>query len=145
MLGTLNYLAILAAVSLYAFLRGRADERLAATICIVATAATHGLMLAIGETYSKVETGLLLVDVATLAAFLYIALRTDRFWPLWVAGFQLTTLFSHALKAVQLDLMPQAYAAAAKFWVYPIFLAIVIGTLRSKRYAQMRSERSPAT
>lgn len=144
MLGTLNYLAILAAVSLYAFLRGRADERLAAAICIVATAATHGLMLAIGETYSRVETGLLLVDIATLGAFLYIALRTDRFWPLWVAGFQLTTLFSHALKAVQLDLMPQAYAAAAKFWVYPIFLAIVIGTLRSNRYSRLRDEHSQA-
>ena len=37
------------------------------------------------------------------------------------------------LKAVQLDLMPQAYAAAARFWVYPIFLIIVVGTWRSYR------------
>ena len=145
MLGTYNYLAILAAVSLYAFLKGRADERLAAAICIVATAATHGLMLFIGETYARVETGLLLVDFATLLAFMYIALRTDRFWPLWVAGFQLTTLFSHVLKAVQLDLMPQASAAAAKFWVYPIFLVIVVGTWRtSRRRAAERRGASPA-
>lgn len=138
MLGTFNYLAILAAVSLYAFLKGCADERLAAMVCIVATAATHGLMLAIGETYSRVEIGLLGVDAAALLAFIYIALRTERFWPLWVAGLQLTTLFSHFLKAVQLDLMPQAYAAAAKFWVYPIFLAIVIGTWRTHRRTRLR-------
>ena len=55
------------------------------------------------------------------------------FWPLWLAGFQLTTVFSHLLKAVQLDLMPQAYAAAARFWAYPIFLIIVVGTWRSYR------------
>lgn len=145
MLGTFNYLMVLGAVSLYAFLRGRADERLAAAICIAATGATHGLMLLIGETYSRVETGLLLVDLATLLAFVYIALRTDRFWPLWVAGLQLTTLFAHILKAVQLDLMPQAYAAAAKFWVYPIFLIIVIGTWRtSRRHAAERREPSIA-
>ena len=41
--------------------------------------------------------------------------------------------FAHLLKAVHLDLMPQAYAAAARFWVYPIFLVIVIGTWRTAR------------
>ena len=35
--------------------------------------------------------------------------------------------------------MPHAYAAAARFWVYPIFLIIVIGTRRS--HQRTRSER----
>ena len=48
------------------------------------------------------------------------------------------------LKAVQLDLMPQAYAAAARFWVYPIFLIIVVGTWRSHRRRRSRDEQ-PAT
>jgi hypothetical protein len=133
MLGTFNYLLILAAVCTYAFLWGRGDERLAALICLAATGATHGLMLLIGETYSRVETGLMLVDLFTLFAFIYIALRSDRFWPMWIAGLQLTTLTVHFLKAVHLDLLPQAYAAAAKFWVYPIFLIIVVGTWRGHR------------
>ena len=60
-----------------------------------------------------------------------IALRTDRFWPLWVAGLQLTTLVAHMLKAIKIDLLPHAYAAAGRFWVYPIFLIIVVGTWRS--------------
>lgn len=148
MLGTFNYLAILAAVSAYAFVRGKTDERLAAIICIVATAATHGLMLLIGETYARVETGLLLVDMLTLFAFLYLALTTERFWPLWVAGLQLTTVAAHAMKAIRVDLMPQAYAAAAKFWVYPIFLIIVIGTWRGHRRRKLErlreQELSPA-
>jgi hypothetical protein len=73
------------------------------------------------------------VDLAAFVGFTWVALRSERFWPLWVAGLQLTTLIAHALKGVQLDLMPQAYAAAARFWVYPIFLIIVVGTWRSHR------------
>jgi hypothetical protein len=41
------------------------------------------------------------------------------------------------LKLVELDLMPQAYAAAARIWVYPIFLIIVVGTFRSSRRRAM--------
>ena len=92
--------------------------------------------------FSSVESGIFVVDALTFAAFTFIALKSDRFWPLWVAGLQLTTLMSHILKSVQLDLMPQAYAAAARFWVYPIFMIIVIGTWRSHR--RRMEERTPA-
>lgn len=140
MLSPLAYYAVLFAVCAYAFLRGRTDERVAAATCIAATFATNLVYTPAGS-YSRVETGVLLVDVATFAAFTFLALRSERFWPLWVAGLQLTTTISHLLKAVELDLMPQAYAVAARLWVYPIFLIIVIGTWRgSRRRAAQRRE-----
>ena len=132
MLNPQTYYIILLLVSVYAFVRGRSDERIAAATCIVATIATN-LVYDYREGFAGVEMGVLLVDVATFTAFTFLALRTDRFWPLWIAGLQLTTVIAHALKAVRLDLMPQAYAAAARFWVYPIFVIIVIGTWRSHR------------
>lgn len=133
MLNPIVYHLLLVAVAAYAFLRGRADERFAAGICIVATIATRLVLSPIASRYSGIELGVFLVDLLTLAGFTAIALRTDRFWPLWVAGLQLTTIVAHLLKAVQFDLIPHAYAAAARFWVYPIFLIIVIGTWRSHR------------
>jgi hypothetical protein len=132
MLTPQTYYAILFLVSAYAFLRGRSDERIAVATCILATFATNIVYSPRGS-YVGVELGVLLVDLGALAAFTFLALRSDRFWPLWVAGLQLTTVIAHALKGVQLDLMPQAYAAAARFWVYPIFLIIVVGTFRSAR------------
>ncbi|MCY7280679.1 MAG: hypothetical protein LH610_07260 [Sphingomonas bacterium] len=81
--------------------------------------------------YSRVESGVFIVDLAVLIGFTAIALRSDRFWPLWVAGLQLTTILAHLLRAMDLNLIPQIYAVAARFWVYPIFLIIVIGTWRS--------------
>ncbi len=134
MLSPLTYFLVLFGVCAYAFLRGRADERIVAGICILASVASVIVGSRVASTaYSHVEAGILLVDLATLAGFTFVALRSERFWPLWVAGLQLTTLMSHAFKAGQIDLMPEAYAAAARLWVYPIFLIIVIGTWRGSR------------
>jgi len=135
MLNPIVYHLLLIAVAAYAFLRGRSDERMAAAICVVATIATRMVLSPTPDRYSGVETGVFLVDLLTLAGFVAIAVRTDRFWPLWVAGLQLTTLVAHLLKAVDVSLLPHAYAAAGRFWVYPIFLIIVIGTRRSHQRA----------
>ena len=143
MLTPQTYYAILFLVSVYAFLRGRSDERIAVATCILATFATNIVYSPRGS-YVGVELGVLLVDLGALAAFTFLALRSDRFWPLWVAGLQLTTVIAHALKGVQLDLMPQAYAAAARFRVYPIFVIIVVGTFRSAR-RRATSRRALAT
>lgn len=144
MLSPIIYHLMLAVVAAYAFLRGKADERLAAAICVLATLATRLVVSPLASRYSGVETGVLIVDCLTLAGFVVIALRTDRFWPLWVAGLQLTTLVAHMLKAVQLELLPYAYATAARFWVYPIFLVIVVGTWRSHDRARRESRTSSA-
>lgn len=133
MLSVQAYYAILLAVCAYAFVAGRSDERIVASICALASVLSALVVAPLGSRYSNVEAGIFLVDVAAFAGFTFVALRTERFWPLWIAGLQLTTIIAHALKAIQLDLMPQAYAAAARFWVYPIFLIIVIGTWRSHK------------
>lgn len=143
MLSPATYFVLLFLVSAYAFARGRADERIVASICIAASVASAIVGRPAVSAYSGMEAGLLMVDVAALAGFTLVALRSERFWPLWVAGLQLTTLIAHVLKAVQLGLMPQAYAAAARFWVYPIFAIIVLGTWRSHRRS-LRDQRAVA-
>jgi hypothetical protein len=125
--------AIVIFIVAYAWMRGRAEERIAATTCLLATIATHFVISPLHERYTEVEAGLLVIDMAVLAAFVTIALLSSRFWPLWAAGLQLTVSMSHMLKGIDLALMPKAYAAAAVFWSYPILLVIVVGTWRTKR------------
>ena len=144
MLSPVVYHLLLVAVAAYAFLRGRSDERMAAGICIIATIATRLVLSPVTSRYSGIEFGVFIVDLLTLAGFVAIALRTDRFWPLWVAGLQLTTLVAHMLKAIKIDLLPHAYAAAGRFWVYPIFLIIVVGTWRSHQ-RRLHEQRAKAT
>src|SRR5687767_2187606 len=109
MLSPFTYWIVLIAVSVYAFARGRLDERWAAAICIAATVGTKLLHSPLSSRFSNVEIGVLVVDCMALLGFTLIALRSERFWPLWVAGLQLTTIIAHLLKAVELDLMPQVY------------------------------------
>lgn len=136
MLTPLTYLIVLAMVCVYAFLRGGAECRIAATICAVASIASLVLASPWATSYSRIESGIFFVDLAVLIGFTAIALRSDRFWPLWIAGLQLTTIIAHLFKVVDLDLIPAVYAAAARSWVYPIFLVIVIATWRSQRRDQ---------
>lgn len=119
----------------YALWRGRSDERIAATVCLLASVATRFAISPLSVRYTGIEFGLLMIDVAVLAAFIAIALRSQRFWPLWVAGLQLTNSLAHLMKIVELDLMPRAYAAAAVFWSYPILLIILVGTWRTHKYS----------
>lgn len=126
----------------YAILSGRRFERLAAAICIAGTVATISVNSPLGELYMHVEIGALMVDAAVLIAFVAIALQSDRFWPLWVAGLQLVTSFSHFLKAIEPTLVPQAYGAAVRFWSYPILVILAVGTWRGHRRRQ-RSDPAP--
>ena len=142
MLSPLTYWLLLAGVTGYALLRGKSDEQIAAMVCVVATASTVLVNSPLTRRFTGVEMGVLAVDLLTLAAFTAIALRTSRFWPLWVAGFQLTSTFAHVLKAIHFGLLPQVYAAAERLWVYPIFLFIIIGTWRSSRREQLAAARS---
>jgi hypothetical protein len=117
----------------YALLRGRKYERLTALVCLLASVVSVLARSPVHQRYVGVEAGDLVVDTAVLFAFVAIALRSDRFWPLWVAGLQLTMNLSHFLKALDSDLIPQAYAVAERFWSYPILLILAVGTWRGHR------------
>jgi hypothetical protein len=122
----------------FACWRGGTEEKIAASICVLATIVTHFVASPLAQRYSNVETGLLAIDLVVLLGFVGIALYSTRFWPLWAAGFQLTVTMSHLLKGVQLDLLPRAYAAAAVFWSYPILFVIVVGTWRARKVHFLR-------
>jgi hypothetical protein len=133
MLPSYVFWVLLLTVCAFAFACGRRDEQIAATACALATLVTHFILGPLKLKYATVEPGLLAVDVAMLATFVVLALHSPRFWPLWIAGLQLTMSMSHLMKAIDLQLMPRAYAAAAVFWSYPILLIILIGTWRQHR------------
>ncbi len=130
MLGASIFIPLVFAVSVYAWWRGGADERIVAATCLAGTAATLLAVSPLQQRYSGVEEGLLLVDLAVLAGFVTVALRSNRYWPLWVAGLQLTTSIGHVLKGIDQDLLPRAYGAALQFWSYPILLILAVGTFR---------------
>lgn len=120
----------------YALWRGRKYEQASALICIAASIASLVFHAIERGGYFAVQLSDLVVDTLVLLSFVAIALRSDRFWPLWVAGLQLTISMSHLLKAIQPDLYPMAYAAAERFWSYPTLIIIAVGAWRQHRRSQ---------
>lgn len=127
------YWSALLVICAFAFWRGHADERIAAATCMIATIIQLFVVTPVLRRYSGLEVGVLLVDLGVLAVFVGIALQSRRFWPLWIAGLQLTTVFGHILKAIQLNLLPYAYGGALRFWSYPILLILAIATWRTNQ------------
>jgi hypothetical protein len=141
MIRLILYNSLLLSACGYAVWRGKIDARIVALAFFVGNFATFALRSQLGGGYSQIEVGIFLVDVACLLAFIYAALISDRFWPLWVAGLQLTTSFGHIFKAFDSQLMPFAYAASLRFWGYPILIILVVGVWRSQK--RLRSGREP--
>jgi hypothetical protein len=136
--------ALLIASCGYALWRGRSDERIVALVCIAATAASRLAFHPLSVRYTGVETGLLIIDLAVLAAFVFVALRSPRFWPLWVAGLQLTESTAHVMKAIDESLLPIAYGAAIALWSYPILVILALGTWRGHQRRKRAGEMQPA-
>lgn len=134
---------LLAVVAVYALLRGSRDERYVGLICVAGTFATQFVLSPLADRYEGVEAPALFVDLAVFAGFLIIALRSSRFWPLWVAALQLTTILGHLMKGVESGLLPHAYGAALMFWSYPIIVILAVGTWRTHR-RRLRDNQSTA-
>lgn len=128
--------AILLVTCSYALWRGRRYEQAAALIFIAASVISVLARAPLQERYLGLESSDLLIDAIVLVALVVIALRSDRFWPLWVAGLQLTISMSHVFKAIEPDLLPLAYAAAERFWSYPTLIILFIGAWRQHRRTQ---------
>ncbi|WP_205481156.1 hypothetical protein [Sphingomonas arenae] len=126
------YLLLLAVVWL-AFRRGDRETRAAGLVALTATLLSAASVRLLGGG-QPVEAAVAMVDLAVLALFVAIALRSNRFWPLWVAGLQLTTVLAHLLRMLSPDLVYFAYQAAMRFWSYPILFIIAAAALRTRRY-----------
>ena len=129
----LIYFLLLFVVCGYALVRGGREEKIAAMVCAAASLASLAVFLPAAVSYRDFQPRVALIDLVVLAVFVAIALRTCRFWPLWVAGLQLTSAFGHILKLLDPNLLPIAYAVSLASWSYPILAIIALGTWRTQR------------
>ena len=118
-------LSVIALTCVVAFRYGGTDERLAATGFIVAVIASNVVS---DSSYTHTESGVLVVDVALFFGLLVLALRSDRFWPMWAAAFQLVGTMVHFASMSQTGNFAWAYFVALIFWTYPVVIALLAGT-----------------
>jgi len=116
----------------FALRRGGAPEKIAAIVITLGGLLTVGVISHTGA-FQSVEIEILLVDLICLLVFIAIALRADRFWPLWVAALQLIGTAGHAASLVDPAIVPRAYAFMITVWGYPMIFLMIAGTCRHRQ------------
>jgi hypothetical protein len=129
----------------YALLKGRKYERIAAVTFLSATVISFVAHRLFQVRYLTLDVSDVVVDSAVLVTLVTIALLSDRFWPLWAAGFQLVGSMAHLLKTIDVTLAPWGYAVAARFWSYPILIVLFLGVWRQHRRTTLENQRLAPT
>ncbi len=110
---------------------GRESERWTAIALLLSAFASPLLQT---SEFFQPETGILFVDLLLLIYLVWLALRSDRFWPLYAAGFQVVGTTIHLARFADPNVLHSAYATAQIFWAYPVLLALAAGTWLEARY-----------
>jgi len=133
----LFYLVALISSCAFAIRFGGISERYGAAIMLIGSflTAVAGLF---ASGWHNTEIGVLLVDIAVLAAFLTLALHSDKYWPLWTTAFQVIGVATHLARLIDPAIIPRAYSMAQGFWAYPMLAALVIGA-RANHIAARRN------
>jgi hypothetical protein len=114
----------------FAIWRGGWEERTAGTAALLSTAIT---VLLRDNSWPNLQLAAFIADGLLFVVFLILALRTEKYWPLAAAGFQLLAVLTHMAKLVDTQLQQWAYITAQVIWTYLILIAIVTGTVNSVR------------
>ena len=141
MLRVAIFYSLLTAVNLLAWRRGRQEERLAAATCVVGTLLTVAVSEEVARRFGDFNFAAFVIDLLVLLVFLGIALRSRRFWPMWVAGLQLVTTTVHLIRLFNDELLSVVFGTALAVWSYPILLLIGIGAWRTTLIDRWRAVR----
>ena len=133
---------LLLAVAAAAWRWGGRPERIIATM-MVAAAATNLALGVPAARYRLVDHAQLAVDGLLFLGTLAVALRANRFWPLWLVAIELVALGAHGVRAYDPQIVPILYARLTAQVVYPTLVVLALGIWHFQRRVH-REGRAPA-
>ncbi len=126
-----TYYGILLLTVAVAMWRGGYMERWAAYTALLASVCTS--VLAPAPDWSHIEYSIFAIDIVALASFWFIALKTQRFWPYWITGWQLIAIFGHLQKLMFSEILARPYALLSMYISYPILFMILYASGSTRR------------
>lgn len=116
---------------------GGTTERVVAWSCVIASVMEKMLMALFGQNFSHLEPTVMVVDLALLAMFCWMALRDPRWWVLTACAFQLLSASAHLAHLADTGMSPLAYAILNGTGGYPTQFLLIAGIVghhsRSRR------------
>jgi len=82
------------------------------------------------------------VDTAFLIALLVLALRSQRHWPIFAAGFHLLAFVTHAARLISPRQAAWAFVTMGVIWSYLVLFALALGVWRHWKASQSAGDQS---
>jgi hypothetical protein len=117
----------LVGVASAAFTLGGGPERAGMVIIVAGSVVSAILGLGPIQNPQALDLWMLFSDSLVLLALGSLALRSLRYWPLWATSFHAITVMTHVADLLAPDKVPTAYLILQGLWIYPIFVAILLG------------------
>ena len=102
------YLSLLVAAILYALFRGGTPEKIHAGILVGASISDTVVHMFTPAEYMVMDPGHAIIDSAAWVGFFAVALRANRFWPLWVVSLQTIAVVGYIAKMLAVSTAPLA-------------------------------------
>ncbi len=134
---TTVFLILFGAACIYALYRGGAPERWVAVVIIGMLVLDPAVHLVTPLEYAALDPGHFVIDLAGWLALLAIALRANRFWPLWVVSLQTIAMVSHATRLLDMTIHPKAYMIMQIASSYPLLIVLMMGTYYHQKRMQI--------
>lgn len=124
MLG-LVYLALLLLAVGYVLRFGGTEERFVVASLCVGSVATYVVYVAAGKSWLSGMLGAVVSEALVLLVILVVAYRSEKFWPLPVAAFQVAALLAHFAGWLGHNLVSYALGVTQGLWAYPQLLILI--------------------
>ncbi|MDV3455798.1 hypothetical protein RZN05_02290 [Sphingomonas sp. HF-S4] len=102
-----------------------------AAAALLATATTT--LVPDGNSWLAPNLWVLAIDTLLLTALIAIALRSDRWFPIWSAGLQLVGVTVHLGSILAPGYARDVYFLLQALWAVPVLMALVIGVVLDRR------------
>lgn len=112
----------------YSVLAGGRDGR--AAVAMLLSAALMTLMI---TGFTQDRWAVALVDAVLFAGLVALAIRSNHYWPLWLAGLHGAAMATQIVSHLNPDLPYKIYHAVVAFWSIPMQVVIVVGILLDRR------------
>lgn len=110
----------------FAMTKGGGPERFVGLFLLIANVVTFVIP---DRRFNDVQFGVMWLDIAAFALFIGLALIADRWWTLWLAGFQGLCVLLHLAFWAQMKITSFVYLTGLNMIGYAVFATLLAGTV----------------
>jgi hypothetical protein len=76
---------------------------------------------------TSIDINILLIDILCFFIFVFISLKSNKNWTIWLSGLQLSEVLAHFPGIILTDYTSHTYEALQGFWAIPTLFVMALG------------------